>query len=46
MLTLPVALIEAARIDGASHFQIFWRLIVPMSVRALASFAIFQLLWV
>jgi alpha-glucoside transport system permease protein len=46
MMTLPVALIEAARIDGASHFQIFWRLIVPMSVPALASFAIFQFLWV
>ena len=46
MSTLPVALIEAARVDGASHFQIFWRLIVPMSVPALASFAIFQFLWV
>lgn len=46
MMTLPLALIEAARIDGASHFQIFWRLIVPMSVPALASFAIFQFLWV
>jgi len=46
MMTLPHALIEAARIDGASHFQIFWRLIIPMSVPALASFAIFQFLWV
>ena len=46
MMTLPSALIEAARIDGASHFQIFWRLIIPMSVPALASFAIFQFLWV
>ena len=46
MMTLPGALIEAARIDGASHFQIFWRLVVPMSVPALASFAIFQFLWV
>ncbi|MFM5904779.1 MAG: carbohydrate ABC transporter permease [Micrococcales bacterium] len=46
MMTLPFALIEAARIDGASHFQIFWRLIIPMSVPALASFAIFQFLWV
>jgi alpha-glucoside transport system permease protein len=46
MMTLPVALIEAARIDGATHFQIFWRLIIPMSVPALASFAIFQFLWV
>ncbi|WP_439593425.1 carbohydrate ABC transporter permease [Microbacterium sp.] len=46
MQTLPNALIEAARVDGASHFQIFWRLVVPMSVPALASFAIFQFLWV
>jgi alpha-glucoside transport system permease protein len=46
MMTLPNALIEAARIDGASHFQIFWRLVIPMSVPALASFAIFQFLWV
>jgi alpha-glucoside transport system permease protein len=46
MQTLPNSLIEAARVDGASHFQIFWRLVVPMSVPALASFAIFQFLWV
>ncbi|MEN9739842.1 MAG: hypothetical protein RLZ72_108, partial [Actinomycetota bacterium] len=46
MMTLPVALIEAARIDGASWWQIFWRLVMPMSVPAVASFAIFQFLWV
>jgi len=46
MLTLPVALIEAARVDGASFYQIFWRMVMPMSVPALASFAIFQFLWV
>jgi len=46
MATLPNALIEAARVDGASHFVIFWRLVMPMSVPALASFAIFQFLWV
>ncbi|MHA7141095.1 carbohydrate ABC transporter permease [Arthrobacter sp. Sr33] len=46
MQTLPNSLIEAAKIDGASHFQIFWKLVVPMSVPALASFAIFQFLWV
>lgn len=46
MMTLPMPLIEAARIDGASWFQIFWRLVIPMSVPALASFAIFQFLWV
>ena len=32
--------------DGADHFTIFWRLIVPLSVPALAAFAIFQFLWV
>lgn len=46
MSTLPESLIEAARVDGASHYQIFWRLVIPMSVPALASFAIFQFLWV
>lgn len=46
MATLPMSVIESAKIDGASHFQTFWRLIVPMSVPALASFAIFQFLWV
>jgi alpha-glucoside transport system permease protein len=45
MSTLPKAVIESAKIDGASHFKTFWRLIVPMSVPALASFAIFQFLW-
>jgi alpha-glucoside transport system permease protein len=46
MSTLPLAIIESAKIDGASHFTTFWRLIMPMSVPALASFAIFQFLWV
>ena len=46
MGTLPKEVIESAKIDGASHFQTFWRLIIPMSVPALASFAIFQFLWV
>jgi alpha-glucoside transport system permease protein len=46
MATLPVSVIESAKMDGASHFTTFWRLVVPMSVPALASFAIFQFLWV
>jgi alpha-glucoside transport system permease protein len=46
MSTIPVALIEAARVDGANNYTIFWRLVFPMSVPALASFAIFQFLWV
>jgi len=43
---LPRDIIESAQIDGASHFDIFVRLIVPLSVPALAAFAIFQFLWV
>ena len=46
MATLPKTVIESAKIDGASHFQTFFRLVLPMSVPALASFAIFQFLWV
>ena len=46
MATLPKEVIESAKIDGASHFQTFWRLILPMSTPVLASFAIFQFLWV
>lgn len=43
---LPRELLESARIDGANHLQIFTKLIVPLSVPALASFSIFQFLWV
>jgi len=46
MSTLPRTIIESAKIDGATHFQTFWRLIVPMSVPVLAAFAILQFLWV
>lgn len=46
MSTLPRTVFEAAQIDGASHYQTFYKLILPMSVPALASFAIFQFLWV
>ncbi len=45
MATLPTSVIESAKIDGASHFQTFYRLVLPMSVPAVASFAIFQFLW-
>lgn len=44
--TLPKEILESAFIDGASHFTVFVRLILPLSVPALASFAIFQFLWV
>lgn len=46
MLTIPTSLIEAARIDGASYYKIFWSLVLPLSMPAIASFAIFQFLWV
>ena len=36
---------ESAFIDGADHFTIFWRLILPLSMPVLAAFAIFQFLW-
>ena len=43
---LPRDILESAFIDGASNFTIFTHLILPLSVPALASFAIFQFLWV
>ncbi|WP_165423828.1 carbohydrate ABC transporter permease [Ktedonosporobacter rubrisoli] len=44
MLTIPDSLIEAARIDGANHWQIFWRIIVPVASPILSAFAILQFL--
>lgn len=43
--TIPRELLESAYIDGASNFTIFTKMILPLSVPALASFAIFQFLW-
>lgn len=43
---IPGEVIEAAKVDGAGHSTIFWRIILPLSVPALASLAIFQFLWV
>ena len=43
---LPKDLIESAQVDGANDFKIFRRIILPLSFPALASFAIFQFLWV
>lgn len=45
MAGLPKDIIENARVDGATEFQIFTRIILPLSFPALASFAIFQFLW-
>ena len=46
MGSLPREVVESAKVDGASHFQTFYRLIVPLSVPALAAYTIFQFLWV
>ena len=43
---LPRDLFESASIDGASHFQTFIRIVLPLTVPALGAFAIFQFLWV
>jgi alpha-glucoside transport system permease protein len=43
---LPKELLESAYLDGASNMRVFFRLILPLSVPALASLAIFQFLWV
>jgi len=43
---LPRDVFEAARIDGANHFGIFWRIVLPLAKPAIAAFAIFQFLWV
>lgn len=46
MAGLPKEIMESARMDGASHFKIFTTMVLPLSFPALASFAIFQFLWV
>lgn len=46
MAGLPRELMESARIDGASDFEIFMKIVLPLSFPVLASFAIFQFLWV
>ena len=43
---LPKEIIESAKVDGASDFDIFRKIVLPLSFPALASFAIFQFLWV
>jgi alpha-glucoside transport system permease protein len=46
MAGLPASVIESAKIDGATHFQTFWKLVAPMSSPAIAGFATLQFLWV
>jgi alpha-glucoside transport system permease protein len=43
---IPGEVIEAAKVDGASHTQVFFRIVIPLALPAIASFAIFQFLWV
>lgn len=44
-IALPKDLLESAFLDGASHFRAFWRIVMPLSVPALAALGIFQFLW-
>ncbi len=46
MSTLPLSVVESAKVDGCSHYQTFWRLVAPMSMPAIAAFATLQFLWV
>lgn len=43
---LPNELFEASYMDGANHWQVFWKIALPLSIPALASLAIFQFLWI
>ncbi|UCE15866.1 MAG: carbohydrate ABC transporter permease [Candidatus Bathyarchaeota archaeon] len=45
-LTLPIEIEEAARVDGASDFKIFYKIVLPMALPALASVAVLQFMWV
>ncbi|GCE75567.1 carbohydrate ABC transporter permease [Cellulomonas biazotea] len=46
MKDIPASLVEAARVDGAGHVTIFFKVLLPLLTPAIASFAIFQFLWV
>jgi len=46
MKEIPQSLIEAARVDGAGHVRVFFQVLLPLLVPAIASFGIFQFLWV
>jgi len=46
MKDIPRSLVEAARVDGAGHVKIFFKVLLPILTPAIASFAIFQFLWV
>ena len=44
-MTIPRELIDAARLDGASHFNIYWRIIMPLAKPALATLIAFTFIW-
>ncbi|WP_081691612.1 carbohydrate ABC transporter permease [Cucumibacter marinus] len=43
---LPAELIEAAKMENANHFQIFWRVVFPLALPAIAAFGVFHFLWI
>lgn len=45
MLTIPDELIDAARMDGASEWRVYWRIVLPLAAPALAVLAIFSVMW-
>jgi alpha-glucoside transport system permease protein len=46
MKEIPASIVEAARVDGAGHVKIFFQVLLPLLVPAIAAFGIFQFLWV
>jgi alpha-glucoside transport system permease protein len=46
MKDIPASLVEAARVDGAGHVRIFFTVLMPLLVPAIAAFTVFQFLWV
>jgi alpha-glucoside transport system permease protein len=46
MKDIPASLVEAARMDGAGHVQIFFKVLLPLLTPAIAAFGVFQFLWV
>jgi alpha-1,4-digalacturonate transport system permease protein len=45
MLTIPDELIEAARMDGAGEFRIYWQVVLPLTRPALAVLTVFSIMW-
>lgn len=45
MISVPDALLEAARIDGAGYWRVFWQIMIPMSVPAMVTLGILRFIW-